>query len=116
MLFSLNHFIGLCQSMYYNSQAPTVLSQDQCNAIRSIVISACCFGHFSSGSVATVAPLPGVQRITVMSNYPRDFQVTEEITERVKKVVTEIFGQGMEVAVVNSTTMFEKKARAIDAQ
>ena len=50
-----------------------------------------------------------------MSTYPRDFQVTEEITERVKKVVTEIFGQGMEVAVVNSTTMFEKKAKAINA-
>jgi len=101
--------------MYHNSQAPTVLSQDQCNAILSIVISACRFGHFSSESVATVAQFPGVQRITVMSNYPRDFQVTEEIKVRVKMVVTEIFGQGMEVVVVNSTTMFEKKAKEINA-
>ena len=98
--------------MYNTSQPSTLLSQDQCNAIRSIVISACCFGHFSPGSVATVAPLPGVQRITVMSNYPRDFQVTEEITERVKKVVTEIFGQGMEVVVVSQTKMFISEMRS----
>jgi len=115
MLFSLNDFIGLCRSMHHLPKT-IALSQDQCNAIRSIAVPACCFGHFRSTSVATVVPLPGVQRVTVMSNYGRNYRVTEETTERVKKEVTKIFGLEMEVVVVNSTKMFEKKAKEIDTQ
>ena len=51
-----------------------------------------------------------------MSNYGRNYRVTEETTERVKKEVTKIFGLEMEVVVVNSTKMFEKKAKEIDTQ
>lgn len=92
--------------MYHHQRTPTALSRDQCNAIQSIEISACCLGHFSSASVATVAPLPGVQRVTVMTSHQRGFQVTEAITEKVKKVVTKIFGGGVEIIVGNQTTMF----------